>query len=98
MAFGRAYPGTGSDPLFGFVYAMAVLLNMAPAVVTRPDAIASGILTAAHVLMLGKIVVARERAGRQRAEDLQRFEALQRQETERPPADHSPELAASRQD
>lgn len=76
MAFGRAYPGGGSDPLFAAYFWMAAALNMIPAALAGPVAIEWAVIGAAHVLFVGHIVLARRRAARQRAVDLERFQKL----------------------
>ena len=76
MAYGRAYPGAGSDPLFTSIFLLATLLNLLP--VLRAWRLPGVLITLllAHVLFVVRIGLARKRAGRQRAEDLARFREL----------------------
>ncbi len=76
MAYGRAHPSAGSDPLFTTIFLLATLANLLPVVRawSAPGLFVALILP--HVAFVWRIRVARKRAGRQRAEDLARFREL----------------------
>jgi hypothetical protein len=76
MAFGRAYPGIGSDPLFSRVFLLATLLNMLPALRAWRTPGLFGVLLGLHALFVVRVAVARVIARGQRADDLERFRAL----------------------
>ncbi len=77
MAYGRAFPGGGGiDALFAPVFAAATLLNLIPVLLPEPTPRELVAIGAAHLLFLVRIVVARQRSGRQRAQDLERFQSL----------------------
>lgn len=80
MAYGRAYPG-GSDALFGVHFFLAVLLNFVPVTLAEPVKIDVVVVAAAHVAFVGRLLVARRAAARQRAVDLERFEHIRRNPT-----------------
>lgn len=75
MAWGRRFPGTGTDPLFGAIFLSATALNYASVALTAVTAelVALGVL---HALLAIRIVRVRAWAARQRAEDLERFRAI----------------------
>src|SRR3954469_10019784 len=50
MAFGRAYPRGGSDPLFAAYYWMAAVLTLVPAALLQPKAIEWVAVGLPHVL------------------------------------------------
>jgi Flp pilus assembly protein TadB len=75
MAFGRQFPGTGSDPLFSVVFVLAAIVNYAPVVLTgAPPELAW--IAALHVLFIVRLIRVRNVAARQRTEDLARFQKL----------------------
>ncbi len=76
MAFGQAFPTHGPDPLFAPVFAAATLLNFIPVLVAEPAQIELGVVGAAHLAFLVRVVLARRGASRQRASDLKRFQQL----------------------
>lgn len=75
MEFGRQFPGTGPDPLFSRLFLFGCSVNFIPAALGGEtwELLAVGI---PHLLAMYRIRMARDFAGRQRAEDLKRFEAL----------------------
>lgn len=76
MAFGKAYPGAGSDPLFTSVFLLATLANVLPVLhAWRAPALFVS-LVLAHMIFVLRIRMARKQAGRQRAADLARFREL----------------------
>jgi hypothetical protein len=80
MGFGRgAHPIAGTDALFSRCFALATVLNVIPAVIAGPIAIEWIVIGAGHVLFLGRLVAARSAAGRQRAEDLARFQQIRQE-------------------
>jgi len=76
MAFGRVFPTHGPDPLFAPTFIGATLLNFIPVLLAEPAPIEIGVVGAAHLAFLVRIVLARRAAGRQRAIDLQRYQQI----------------------
>jgi hypothetical protein len=76
MAFGRAFPGGGSDPLFSPYFALATAANLLPAALVSPAPIEWALVGIAHTLLLARIVSARRQSAGQRATDLERFGTL----------------------
>lgn len=77
MAFGREFPGTGTDPLFSVVFVLATIVNFAPVILTgAPPELAW--IGAAHLVFIVRLLRVRNFAARQRAEDLTRFRTLLR--------------------
>jgi hypothetical protein len=75
MAYGRAHRG-GGDPLFAMIFIAAAVLNFVPVMVAEPVALEVGVVGALHLLFVVRVFLARRDAGRQRAVDLERFQAL----------------------
>lgn len=75
MAWGRTFPGTGSDPLFVTVFVLAAALNLVPGLLIGVPA-EMAILALAHVLFVWRTLQVRGRAARQRAGDLERYRKL----------------------
>jgi hypothetical protein len=79
MAFGRPSGAVGLDALFSIPFALAAVVNLMPPLIviaggpTREELI---FVAGAHALFLVRLVAARAAAGKQRAIDLKRFEAL----------------------
>jgi hypothetical protein len=78
MAYGRAFPGSGTDPLFTFYFWLATVFNFIPAVLAQPVPVEWWVVGVVHVLFMARLAVARRQANRQRALDLERFEQLKR--------------------
>jgi hypothetical protein len=78
MAFGPPLAGTGSDPLFVLLFGVATFLNFVPVLVVGAVRTEFIVVGTAHALFVGRLVVARQAVGRQRATDLQRFQELRR--------------------
>jgi hypothetical protein len=76
MAFGRTFPGGGSDPLFTTYFALATVLNLLPAAALRPIAVEWVIVGLSHLLFFAHLWRGRRRSAVQRAVDLERFEKL----------------------
>lgn len=76
MAYGKAYPSAGSDPLFATLFLLATLINALPLVRAWHMPIAFPTLVVAHGLFVLRVRTAKRHAGRQRAEDLVRFREL----------------------
>jgi hypothetical protein len=78
MAFGRAYRGGGTDPLFCAYFWIAALLNLLPAALAEPGPVAIEwtVIGTAHGLFALHVLLCRRRAGAQRARDLERFDKL----------------------
>jgi hypothetical protein len=81
MAFGRAFPGGGVDPLFTPYFALATVLNVIPAALARPVAIEWVVVALPHLLFIAHLWRGRRRSAVQRAVDLDRFEKLKNAET-----------------
>ena len=77
MAFGRAFPGGGSDPLFALYFVLAAAANLLPAILVSPQPIEWIPVGAGHLLLLARVVWARRQSAGQRATDLERFGTLQ---------------------
>jgi hypothetical protein len=75
MTFGQRFPGRGPDALFSTLFLMATALNYLPVALggTMPELVAGGVL---HFLLALHIGTARSRASKQRALDLERFQAI----------------------
>ena len=69
-------PGSGADPLFTAVFAVATLVNLGVAFVAGPTPVEIVLLFGAHAALLLRIARARMLAGRQRAADLEAFRAV----------------------
>jgi hypothetical protein len=78
MAYGREFPGRGTDPLFGGYFLLAMILNMLPAALARPVPLEWAVVAGGHLVAVGRLVVARRDAARQRPLDLERFRQLKR--------------------
>lgn len=76
MAFGQRFPGRGGpDALFSGLFLMATALNYLPVALggTTPELVTGGLL---HLVLAVHIGTARSRATKQRALDLERFQAI----------------------
>jgi len=75
-AYATAYPSAGSDPLFTVMFLLATLINLLPVLRAwrLPGVLVPLVL--AHLAFIVRILMARRRAARQRAEDLARFREL----------------------
>lgn len=75
MAFGQRFPGTGTDALFTRLFVTATSVNFLPITLggTPPEI---AVLAVLHFVFLYRIRVARTSAAGQRAQDLERFQAL----------------------
>jgi hypothetical protein len=79
MAFGRRFPSSGPDPLFTVYFLIAAIFNFVPVVLAGAVAIEYWFVGALHLLFVGRLIVARRQASRQRAIDLERFQQLKQQ-------------------
>jgi hypothetical protein len=73
MAFGRGVGGSGTDPLFVAMFAIATLLNFVPVMLAEPIPAEIAVIGGAHFLLLVRLAIARRAATRQRAIELARF-------------------------
>jgi hypothetical protein len=82
MAFGRRFPSRGPDALFSGIFLIAAALNYLPVALggTIPEMVVAGVL---HLLLMFHIGTARRRAAQQRSLDLEHFQALQTEFTNR---------------
>jgi hypothetical protein len=76
MAVGPALPGGGVDPLFTLVFAFATILNLIPAIVPSPTRLELSVIGVMHAAVLVRLVRARGAATRQRAVDLESYQAV----------------------
>jgi hypothetical protein len=76
VAFGRAFPAAGNDPLFSRVFLLATVLNVLPALRAWRTPGLFAVLLGLHLLFVVRIGVAKAVAGGQRARDLDRFRTL----------------------
>jgi hypothetical protein len=75
MAYGGTFGG-GSDPIFVSFFQIAAVLNFIPAVFANPMPIEWGVVGSIHLFFVGRVVLARRHAARQRTLDLDRFRQL----------------------
>lgn len=75
-AFGRGVPGGATDALFVWIFAVATLLNFVPVLIAGPFAVEVYAIGGAHLLMLGRLALARRAASRQRPVELARFREM----------------------
>jgi hypothetical protein len=78
MAFGAPLAGTGADPLFVPLFALATALNLVPLLVAGPVPLELAVVGGAHAIFLARVMFARHAAGRQRSSDLERFRRLKK--------------------
>ena len=76
MAFGRPKGAASTDALFGAIFLLAAVFNMAPALLLSPTPVELIFVGGAHALFVLRLLVARHAAGTQRAIDLERFQHL----------------------
>ncbi len=76
MAFGRAFSGSASDPLFGRFFWIATVLNFIPAVLAGAIPVEWTVIGLAHLVFVVRVAVAERHAARQRAVDLDHFQKL----------------------
>jgi hypothetical protein len=76
MAYGRAYPGGGSDPLFALYFIGAAVLNFVPVILAEPVQIEVIVVGAVHLMVVVRVLIARHKSLGQRARDLERFQRI----------------------
>jgi hypothetical protein len=80
MAYGGTFGGGTfggmSDPIFANMFLIAAVLNFIPAVFANPMPIEWGVVGSIHLFFIGRVVLARRHAARQRTIDLDRFRQL----------------------
>jgi hypothetical protein len=76
MAYGRAYPGSGSDPLFSLFFIVAAVLNFVPVILAEPVQIEVIVVGAVHLLLVARILIGHHASSAQRARDLERFQRI----------------------
>jgi hypothetical protein len=79
MNYGRRFSGGGLDPLFTRLFIFGVSANFLPAVLIG-EPIEVGVIAAVHLALIYRIRMAAAAAGRQRAEDLERYQQLRREQ------------------
>ena len=75
MEFGRRFPGSGPDPLFGRLFVLAISVNYLPAALGGTE-IELAVLAVFHLIAIGRIRYCRSQAAKQRALDLERFTSI----------------------
>jgi len=78
MAYGRAYPGGGTDPIFTVWFALGTCLNFVPVLLAEPVRLEVSVVGTVHLVFLYRLAAARRASGHQRALDLERFQQLKR--------------------
>jgi hypothetical protein len=76
MAYARAYPRGGSDPLFSLYFIVAAVLNFVPVILAEPVQIEVIVVGALHLILVARVIAARHAASGQRARDLERFQRI----------------------
>src|SRR5438552_5023501 len=76
MAYGRAFPGGGSDPLFTIYFILATILNFVPVLLAEPVRLEVTVVGLVHLGFVARLLMARHASSRQRARDLERFAQL----------------------
>jgi hypothetical protein len=76
MAYGRAYPRGGSDPLFSLFFIVAAVLNFVPVIIADPVQIEVIVVGTVHVMVVARILIAHHVSSGQRARDLERFQRI----------------------
>lgn len=76
MAFGRAFSGSASDPLFGRFFWIATILNFIPAMLAGAVPLEWTLIGLAHAVFIVRVSAAERHASRQRAVDLDHFQKL----------------------
>lgn len=75
MNYGSRFPASGPDPLFARLFIFGISANFLPAVLIG-EPIEIGAIAVAHLALVYRIRMASRAAGRQRAEDLERYQQL----------------------
>jgi hypothetical protein len=76
MAYGRMFPGGGSDPVFTGYFLTAAVFNFVPVLLAGAVPIEYTVVGTIHVLFMGRLLLARRHAGQQRKADLDRFQQI----------------------
>lgn len=76
MALGRRTRKGGSDPLFAAYYLLAASFNIIPSLLIGPIPVEWAVVGVAHLLFIGRVLIARSQATSQRARDLEQFQQL----------------------
>jgi hypothetical protein len=76
IAFGAPMAGTGTDPLFTALFALATTCNFVPVMLSEPVRVELAVIGGVHVLFIARLVVARQAAGRQREAVRARFRQI----------------------
>ncbi len=76
MAYGRMFPGGGSDPVFSAYFLTATVFNFVPVLLAGAVPIEYGVIGGIHLVFIARLIAARRHAARQRALDLDRFQRV----------------------
>lgn len=79
MAYSRAFPGGGSDPLFAPFFILAAILNFVPVLLADPVRLEVMVVGVVHLSFIARIFAARHAAAGQRARDLERFQRIKQE-------------------
>lgn len=82
MRFGQRFPSAGPDPLFGRLFVLTVSVNFLP-VALGGSPIELGIVAILHLAFIYRIRTARDFSAKQRSRDLERFQAIRREQEAR---------------
>lgn len=79
MAFGRLFPGAGSDPVFTAYFLTATVFNFVPVLLAGAVPIEYGVVGAIHVIFIIRLLLSKSHAAHQRSMDLERFQKIKEQ-------------------
>ena len=78
------FPAPARIPLFSRLFVLATSVNFLPAALGGENAASWSLLGVLHLVFINRIRIARAFAATQRAQDLERFEALRREQEQAP--------------
>ena len=76
MAYARAFPRGGSDPLFTIYFVLATILNFVPVLLAEPVRLEVTVVGLGHLGFIARVFVERQASSGQRARDLERFQRI----------------------
>jgi hypothetical protein len=76
MTYGRRFSAAGADPLLTGIFGAAAACNLVPCLLAGAVPVEWAVVGGVHLLVLGRLVLARRNAARQRPIDLERFQQL----------------------
>ena len=81
MAYGRMFPGAGSDPVFTAYFLTAAVFNFVPVLLAGAVPIEYGVVGAIHLIFIVRLLLSKSHAAHQRAMDLERFQKIKSAES-----------------